>query len=95
MGEWGRKPKTAEYLLLCPISFMSIFGSCQMVLNRTKYQGPFAMNQMSPWMFWTGSKCPANIKDLWAWTKILMDILDRTKYQGLFGLDQMSYRCFG
>ena len=42
----------AGHLVLSKTS-MSIFGPCQMVLERTKYQGPFGMDQMSPWMFWT------------------------------------------
>lgn len=31
---------------------MSIFDPWQEVLDKTKYQGLFGMNQISPWMFW-------------------------------------------
>lgn len=36
----------SSHLVLAEI-FMSIFGLYQMVLDRTKYQGPFGMDQMS------------------------------------------------
>ena len=43
----------AGHLVLSETS-MSIFGPCQMVLDRTKYQRPFGVDQKSPWTFWTG-----------------------------------------
>ena len=36
-----------------------------MVLEMTKYQGPFGMDQMSPWTFWTEPNGSANIKDVY------------------------------
>ena len=66
-----------SYLALFKLS-MSGFGPCQMVLERTRHQGPFDVDQ-----------CLMNILDgtkfnIWSnilvWTQFFLDILDRTKY---------------
>ena len=70
---------------------MSIFGPCQMVLDKTKYQGPFGMDQMSyghlrqDKMFlqvsrtsWCGPK--------FLWTRCLMDQISYER----FGQNQIS-----
>ena len=73
---------------------MSIFGPCQMVLDRTKYQGPYGVGQMSPWMSGQDQMVLQISRTFWCgqivlWTKFLMVVLYRTKYQGPFGMDQM------
>ena len=62
-------PKRPQYIwsmskgpwhLVLSKTSMNIFGACQMVLDRTKWsckcQGPFGVDQMSPWTFHTGPK---------------------------------------
>ena len=60
-----------------PNMSVSIFGSCHMVLERNENLGPFDMDKISSWTFQTGPNGPANIKDVFAWTRYLIGILDR------------------
>ena len=47
------------------------------ILERNENLGPFDMDKISSWTFQTGPNGPANIKDVFAWTRYLIGILDR------------------
>ena len=70
-----------------------------MVLDRSKYQGPTGLDQMSYGCFGQDRMvlkisrtfcCEPKI----LWIKCITVVLDRIKYQRTFGVDQMSYRSF-
>ena len=60
-----------------PNMSVSIFWPSHMVLERNENLGPFDMDKISSWTFQTGPNGPANIKDVFAWTRYLIGILDR------------------
>ena len=82
-----------RHLVLSKTS-MSISGPCQIVLDRTKYQGPFGVDQMFARMFWTEPNM-TRYQEQFAMDQMSdACFLDRTKWsckhQGLFGVDPMS-----
>ena len=77
------------------------------ILDSTKFQGHFHMDQMSyrcfgqdhiSRIFWHGPDVlwmfwrEPNFKDVLGWNKCFMNALDRIKYQWPFGQDQMSFK---